>query len=110
VVQPDGTIIGGHATWQALQRLGWNDVEVRVVAGLTQPQYRALELALGELEDAMRPFPGDMFGGPEPLARARSSGPAATATRIVREEILLIFQWSCGGQIFGQACPFCPSI
>lgn len=48
-VRPDGTIIGGHATLQALQRLGNEEVEVRVVDGAAQ--YRALGLALNRLPE-----------------------------------------------------------
>jgi ParB-like chromosome segregation protein Spo0J len=49
--QPDGTIIGGHATKLALERLGMDKIEVCVVSGLTEPQYRALGLALNKIAE-----------------------------------------------------------
>lgn len=50
-VRPDGTIIGGHATLEALKRLEKTEVEVRVVAGLTPGQYAALALALNRIPE-----------------------------------------------------------
>lgn len=50
-VRPDGTIIGGHATLEALKRLNHTQVEVRVVTGLTPSQYRKLGLALNKLPE-----------------------------------------------------------
>lgn len=51
-IRPDGTMIGGHATKTALERIGGHDkVEVRVVAGLSDKQYRALGLALNKLPE-----------------------------------------------------------
>src|SRR4051812_20531466 len=45
VIQPSGAIVGGHATVQALKRMGRTEVECRVVAGLTDAAYKALGLA-----------------------------------------------------------------
>lgn len=50
-IRPTGMIIGGHATLEGVKRLGWVEVEVRVVAGLTDPQYQALGLALNKLPE-----------------------------------------------------------
>lgn len=50
-IRPDGTIIGGHATLEACKRIGHEKIEVRVVAGLTPAQYRALGLALNKLPE-----------------------------------------------------------
>jgi ParB-like chromosome segregation protein Spo0J len=50
-IKPDGEIIGGHATLEALKRLERNSVEVRVVAGLSAAQYKALALALNKLPE-----------------------------------------------------------
>lgn len=50
-VRPDGMIIGGHATWEAIKRLGWVDVDVRVVDGLSERKYQALGLALNKLPE-----------------------------------------------------------
>lgn len=53
-IRPDNQIIGGHATLEALKRTGYQDadkVDVRVVAGLTEPQYKALGLALNKLPE-----------------------------------------------------------
>lgn len=51
VVRPNGMIIGGHATLEALKRLGREDVECRVVAGLNDASYRALGLALNKIPE-----------------------------------------------------------
>lgn len=51
VVRPDGRIIGGHATVEALKQLGRQDAECRVVAGLTDAQYKRLALALNKLPE-----------------------------------------------------------
>jgi len=75
VLQPNGTIIGGHATLAALKRLSVEEVECRVVAGLTPAQYRALALALNKIpenstwdQDVLRDVIGELAGGDEDLA------------------------------------------
>jgi ParB-like chromosome segregation protein Spo0J len=50
-IRPDGTVIGGHATLEALKRLGYDKVETRVVSGLTDRQYAALALALNRIPE-----------------------------------------------------------
>lgn len=50
-VRPDGTIIGGHATLEALKRLGYEDVGVRVVSGLSEAGCKALGIALNRLSE-----------------------------------------------------------
>ena len=66
VARPDGTLIGGHATVEAIKRLGWDKIDVRIVAGLSVAQYRALGLALNKLpensswDDAIL---GEVLGG-----------------------------------------------
>jgi len=52
VIRPNDVIVGGHATWEALKRLGtFPEIGVRVVAGLTDAQYIALGLALNKLPE-----------------------------------------------------------
>jgi ParB-like chromosome segregation protein Spo0J len=51
VIRPNGQIIGGHATVQALQRLDRTDVDCRVVAGLSEAKYKALGLALNKIPE-----------------------------------------------------------
>jgi ParB-like chromosome segregation protein Spo0J len=51
VVRPNGVIVGGHATIEALKRMGRTEVECRVVAGLTEAAYKALGLALNRLPE-----------------------------------------------------------
>jgi len=51
IVQPDGQIIGGHATLQALLRLGRTNEMCIVVEGLTPALYSALGLALNKLPE-----------------------------------------------------------
>jgi ParB-like chromosome segregation protein Spo0J len=51
VIRPTGQIIAGHATTEALRRLSRDDVEVRVVGGLTEAQYQKLALALNRLPE-----------------------------------------------------------
>jgi ParB-like chromosome segregation protein Spo0J len=57
-IRPDGQIIAGHARVEALKRLGPNvatpgpaEVEVRVVAGLSEAAYKALGLALNKIPE-----------------------------------------------------------
>lgn len=50
-VRPTGQLIGGHATLEALRRLGREKIETRCVAGLTEVQYSALGLALNRLPE-----------------------------------------------------------
>lgn len=54
VVRPNGLLIGGHATLIACQKLGHREINCRVVSGLTDPQYRALALALNRLPEHSR--------------------------------------------------------
>ncbi len=51
IIQPSGQLIGGHATIEALKRIGREDADVRVVAGLTPAAYRKLALALNRLPE-----------------------------------------------------------
>jgi ParB-like chromosome segregation protein Spo0J len=50
-IKPTNEIIGGHTTLEALKRLGRDKIEVRVVAGLTPAQYKALAIALNKLPE-----------------------------------------------------------
>ena len=54
IIQPNNQIIGGHGTVEAVRRLGHEDVEVRVVKGLTKAQYEKLALALNKLPEGSR--------------------------------------------------------
>lgn len=49
IVRPDGQLVGGEGTLQAVARLGMDMVECRVVDGLSEAQYVALGLALNKL-------------------------------------------------------------
>jgi ParB-like chromosome segregation protein Spo0J len=51
VIRPGNQIVAGHATLEALKRTGRENVEVRVVAGLTESQYKKLGLALNKLPE-----------------------------------------------------------
>ena len=53
-IKPDGTIIGGHGTLDAIKRLGWDTIEVRVVAGLSPADYRKLNIALNKLPEGSK--------------------------------------------------------
>jgi ParB-like chromosome segregation protein Spo0J len=54
VIQPDGTVIGGHARLEALKRMGTERVECRVVAGLTPAKYKAMGIALNRIPENSR--------------------------------------------------------
>jgi len=49
VVRPDGQIIDGHARYFAAQRLGFEEVPVLVVTGLSAGEIEALSLALNRI-------------------------------------------------------------
>lgn len=49
IVDQDLTIIDGHAIWEALKALGHDEVSVVIVHGRTDPELRALRLALNRL-------------------------------------------------------------
>ena len=56
VIRPDGMIIGGHATLDAIKRIGGfvpdgGKLPVRVVEGLTPTQYAKLALALNRIPE-----------------------------------------------------------
>lgn len=54
VIRPDGQLVGGERRWLALKQLGREKVECRVVAGLSEPQYLKLALALNRLGEGGR--------------------------------------------------------
>lgn len=54
IIKPSGQIIGGHATVQALKRLERDNVDVRIVHGLTEAGYRALGIALNKIPENSR--------------------------------------------------------
>jgi ParB-like chromosome segregation protein Spo0J len=54
IIQPSGQLIGGHATVLALKRLERDEVDVRVVHGLTDAGYAALGLALNKIPENSR--------------------------------------------------------
>lgn len=76
-IRPNNQIIGGHATLDALKRLGKtddDDVEVRVVEGLTEAQYAKLAIALNKIpENSSWDYPvladilGELKEGGDPL-------------------------------------------
>jgi len=49
VVDGKGTIIDGHALWRVLRELDYDEVAVAVVSGRSDPEIRALRLALNRL-------------------------------------------------------------
>lgn len=49
VIRPSGQLIGGEGRLDAIKRLGWSEIDVRVVSGLTEAQYKALGLALNRI-------------------------------------------------------------
>lgn len=54
IIRPNGQLIGGHATVQALQRLHTEEVDCRVVHGLTEAKYRKLGIALNKIPENSR--------------------------------------------------------
>lgn len=53
-IRPTGQLIGGHATLDALKRMGREDVACRVVDGLSERDYKALAIALNKLPENSR--------------------------------------------------------
>jgi ParB-like chromosome segregation protein Spo0J len=51
VVRPNGQLIGGEGRLDAIKRIGWEEIEVRVVAGLSETAYAALGLALNRIPE-----------------------------------------------------------
>lgn len=49
IVDPDGIIIDGHATWEAMRELGSGEIATITVAGRSDPEIKALRLALNRL-------------------------------------------------------------
>ncbi len=67
VIRPNGQLIAGHATLEALRKLGKKDIECRAVDGLSDAKYKKLGLALNKIpensawDDAiLRELVGDM--------------------------------------------------
>jgi ParB-like chromosome segregation protein Spo0J len=83
-VRQDGTVIGGHATLDAVKRLGWDRIEARVVSGLSEQQYRALGLALNKLPEQSSWDEG-ILG--ELLGELREDGEDATGLGFSDKEI-----------------------
>ena len=54
VVRPNGQLIGGEGRLEALKRVGREQAECRVVAGLTEAGYKALGLALNRIGENSR--------------------------------------------------------
>src|SRR5882724_8255287 len=50
-IRPDGRLIAGHARLEALKRIDQANVDVRVVAGLSESAYKALGLALNRIPE-----------------------------------------------------------
>jgi ParB-like nuclease domain len=46
VIRPNGQLVGGEGRLEAIKRLGWVEIECRVIAGLNEAGYSALGLAL----------------------------------------------------------------
>ncbi|WP_315792270.1 MULTISPECIES: ParB/Srx family N-terminal domain-containing protein [unclassified Bradyrhizobium] len=67
VIRPNGQLVGGEGRLDAIKRLGWDEVAVRVVSGLSEAQYKALGLALNRIprnsrfdEDVLRELLGEI--------------------------------------------------
>lgn len=54
VARPNNIIIAGHATLEAVKRLGREDVECRIVYGLSEGGYAKLALALNKIPENSR--------------------------------------------------------
>lgn len=54
ILRPNGQLIGGHATVEALKRLEHDEVDVRIVHGLTEAAYQALGVALNKIPENSR--------------------------------------------------------
>jgi len=90
VIQPDGIVIGGHATLEALRRLGRETAEVRVVSGLSRAQVLKLSLALNRIpensdwdDDILRDVIGDIRDAGENVLDIGFSG--AQVDRLLKE-------------------------
>lgn len=76
VIRPNGQLIGGEGRLDAINRIGWDEIAVRVVAGLTEAQYKALGLALNRIprnsrfdDDVLRELLGEIQqDGENPLS------------------------------------------
>ena len=49
IIDANGVIIDGHAVWQAMRELGSGDIATITVAGRSDPEIKALRLALNRL-------------------------------------------------------------
>ena len=49
IIDTNGVIIDGHATWQAMRELGSGDIAAITIAGRSDPEIKALRLALNRL-------------------------------------------------------------
>jgi ParB-like chromosome segregation protein Spo0J len=74
VIRPDGQLIGGEGRLIALRRLGRDEVECRIVSGLSEARYAALGLALNRIaenstwdDDTLRGLVADLDEGGEDL-------------------------------------------
>jgi ParB-like chromosome segregation protein Spo0J len=54
IIRADGQVIGGHARVEALKRMGREEAECRVVAGLTESGYKAMGIALNRIPENSR--------------------------------------------------------
>ena len=93
-IQPNNQIIGGHATLQAIKRLGREAIDVRVVAGLTEAQYLKLGLALNKLpensswdRDVLSDIVGDLQDSGESLLDIGFTSAELTKLMAERDEI-----------------------
>lgn len=82
VTRPNGQLIGGEGRLDAIKRLAWKEIEVRVVYGLTETQYTALGLALNRIprnsrfdEDILRELLGEIHDGGEDAIALGFSAP-----------------------------------
>jgi ParB-like chromosome segregation protein Spo0J len=54
VIRPTGQLVSGEGRLEAIKRLGWVEVECRVVSGLNEAGYAALGLALNRIGENSR--------------------------------------------------------
>ena len=88
VIRPNGQLIGGEGRWLALQRLPqYDQIEVRVVEGLSETHYRMLGMTLNKLAEGATTDDAILR---EVLAGIVDEGEDATSMGFVEKEIASI--------------------
>lgn len=76
VIRPNGQLVGGEGRLEALKRIGREEIEVRVVSGLSEAAYASLGLALNRIAENGR-WDDDILR--EILADIQNEGESALA-------------------------------